>query len=932
MENKDKYEKIIVEIEDYAILLLDEAGNVIDWNKGAEKLKGYLTEEIIGKNFRVFYTAEDCKNNRPEKLIETATREGKANDEGWRVRKDGSLFWGSILITALHNEENKLTGFLKITRDLSERKRMEEELILANKDLEAKVKERAEKLAATEQEYRQTLDNMLEGVQMHDFNWKYLYVNDALVKYSTYQREELLGFTLQEKYPGIEHSDLFKTLDRCMTDRVPEKIETEFVFPNGTIAVFELSIQPIPQGIFILSVNKTEQKKAKEKLLKANRLYEFLSSINKSIVRIKEQNHLLENACTIAIEIGHYKIAYVALLDEKGVLNIVHLHGDKAAAEKFMKLSGFDCLDPLHKDIPTVRVMNSGQYSVNNDMQNDPALSHWKDEFTRQGIHASIALPIIKFGKIAGIFGLHSGVKDIFDEKEISLLEEATGDISFALENFDKEKKHIATQELAHKNERRFQALIEKSVDMKTLTNIEGEFVYASPSVSKVFEYSQEEFFKKQVSNFYHPDDIPDLIKNRAKILQTPGKSFDFQYRLLHKKGRWIWCEGTLTNLLQEPGINALVSNFRDISEKKNAEQLQKFNQNNLDALINNTNDLLWSVDKNFKLITFNQPFSRSVNLFTGRELNKGDEVFLSVVSQEQYERFKAYYSRALGGEIFTETEHITEPIETWSEISFYPIYNEEEVIGTACHSRDITERKKNEFEREQMIADIIQQNKNFEQFTYIVSHNLRAPVANILGISNILKSELSEEDRIKTQQFLFKAVEHLDEMVKDLNKILQVRTEIAELKEMISFPVLLDDLKLSIHHQLENQDVHITADFSAIDKVITLKSYMQSIFYNMVSNSLKFRKTGMPLIISIRSEIVGNKVKLSFKDNGRGLDLDQHKGKVFGLYNRFHLNVEGKGIGLFMVKTQLEVLGGSIHLNSIPGSGAEFIMEFPLK
>ena len=106
-----------------------------------------------------------------------------------------------------------------------------------------------------------SFDLLQEGVQIHDFNWKYLYVNDALVKLSTFTKKELIGKTLMEKYPDIEQTDLFKVIKRCMTKRVTEKTETDFIFPNGSKGSFELSMVPIPEGILILSVDRSEQKK-----------------------------------------------------------------------------------------------------------------------------------------------------------------------------------------------------------------------------------------------------------------------------------------------------------------------------------------------------------------------------------------------------------------------------------------------------------------------------------------------------------------------------------------------------------------------------------------------------------------------------------------------------------------------------------------------
>src|SRR6478735_6209891 len=146
-----RYQRMISEVEDYAILLMNEDGIIQNWNKGAEKIKGYKASEIIGKNFRLFYRKEDQDKKLPETLIQRATEKGKASHEGWRLRKDGTMFWGSIVITALHDENNKLIGFTKVTRDLTEKKiaddtlkeyasRIEkhnEELIRINKDLDA---------------------------------------------------------------------------------------------------------------------------------------------------------------------------------------------------------------------------------------------------------------------------------------------------------------------------------------------------------------------------------------------------------------------------------------------------------------------------------------------------------------------------------------------------------------------------------------------------------------------------------------------------------------------------------------------------------------------------------------------------------------------------------------------------------------------------
>ncbi|MES2568121.1 MAG: PAS domain S-box protein [Bacteroidota bacterium] len=126
MNKKEELEllhaKMIQEIQDYAIILMDRDGTILSWNKGAEKIKGYKEKEILGQNFSIFYLPQDRDARLPEQLIEQAIKEGRARHIGRRVRKDGTTFWGSILITALHDDDGKVIGFTKLTRELPDGK------------------------------------------------------------------------------------------------------------------------------------------------------------------------------------------------------------------------------------------------------------------------------------------------------------------------------------------------------------------------------------------------------------------------------------------------------------------------------------------------------------------------------------------------------------------------------------------------------------------------------------------------------------------------------------------------------------------------------------------------------------------------------------------------------------------------------------------
>jgi PAS domain S-box-containing protein len=134
--SEERYHQMIAEVQDYAIILLSSEGVIENWNTGAEKIKGYTANEVIGKKLELFYREEDRKNGLPFKLLNEARTKGKATQEGWRVRKNGSKFWGTTVITALHNKEGDVIGFSKVTRDLTDKKIAEEQLAAYTAELE----------------------------------------------------------------------------------------------------------------------------------------------------------------------------------------------------------------------------------------------------------------------------------------------------------------------------------------------------------------------------------------------------------------------------------------------------------------------------------------------------------------------------------------------------------------------------------------------------------------------------------------------------------------------------------------------------------------------------------------------------------------------------------------------------------------------------
>lgn len=229
------------------------------------------------------------------------------------------------------------------------------------------------------------------------------------------------------------------------------------------------------------------------------------------------------------------------------------------------------------------------------------------------------------------------------------------------------------------------------------------------------------------------------------------------------------------------------------------------------------------------------------------------------------------------------------------------------------------------------MIDDLMQRNSTLHQFSYIMSHNVRGPVSTILGLSNLLKEAKDEDTFGAVMTGIESSTVQLDNVIKDLNHILNVRDNLSEVKVKVRLSELIDEIETGMVNVIADQKVNIATDFNAIDEFRVVRSYMYSIFYNLITNSIKYVKKDVTARICISSETDGKNIILHYKDNGIGIDLERHKDKVFKLYHRFDLSVEGKGLGLYMTKTQVELLNGTIHIESEPEAGTAFTIILPL-
>ena len=422
------------------------------------------------------------------------------------------------------------------------------------------------------------------------------------------------------------------------------------------------------------------------------------------------------------------------------------------------------------------------------------------------------------------------------------------------------------------------------------------------------------------------------IAKGLKEVITGAKPQFSMEYAYHSPNNKKIWFQVIAAPLIEKTKKGAVVLHI-DITDRRLAEELSLRSKANLQTIFENTDIAYVLCNPANKIVSFNTRANELCIEQFNRKLRLGSPAF-NYFPKHKIPNLKEAIQKIMNNEkVHYETSYdLKDGSVKWYDVRWAGVANEQrENIGFLVAFKDITERKISDMERDRMTADLVQRNKDLEQFTYIVSHNLRAPVANIMGLSNMLNSfdfDINENQEIKTA--LSTSINLLDNMIMDLNHILQVSSHVNERSEEVSFQALVEGIILSLRHIIESEHVIVNYNFNAIDELVAIKSYMHSIFYNLILNAIKYRRLNVDPVITIFTRENDGKVEIIVRDNGKGIEGKNFK-HLFGLYKRFDTTVEGKGMGLFMVKMQVESMGGKISVESEPGEGTLFKLEFPL-
>jgi PAS domain S-box-containing protein len=454
-----------------------------------------------------------------------------------------------------------------------------------------------------------------------------------------------------------------------------------------------------------------------------------------------------------------------------------------------------------------------------------------------------------------------------------------------------------------------------------------GIFEQVNSNVCRILSYARQEIIGEHFSKFIAPSFSFDAIKALSKASNCESSSLEG--KVVNRYGKVRTLSFTIIPICSQNNVTAILGIAKDISAEKSA-------QKSLERL-----SLIASKAVSCVLITdaagytewVNSEFTRVTGYSMLEAMGKKPGELLQGAETDPATVQEMHKAIQRGEPVSVEVLNYRRNGEKfWFYMDITPIYNDDgKVSQFFAIQYDITDRKEAEEKMLMLAGDLTRNNRELQQFNYIVSHNLRAPVANIVGLVSLLDNlNCNNGTFAKVLQKLKQTSTGLDTVIKDLDEILSLRNQKNErhhedvclktiCKEVVSsLQDRADTIRAKVHIAIP-EDVCIHAN----------RAYLYSIFHNLLSNSLKYHDRERPLEVNITYTPEAARHLITFQDNGTGIDMARFGNDMFKLYAKFEKKAEGRGIGLYMVKAQVEVLGGSIDVDSTPEVGTTFYIRF---
>ncbi len=909
LEASEKRFKFLIQEGGELITILSPDGEFIYVSPNHETILGYSNETLTGCNIIDYLHPDDY--HRTIRLYKNLLKTRRVFSQPFRFRHaNGHWVWFESIITNAIDDTD-IGGFAVNSRDVTERV-----------DSERKLRESRER-------FETIAKATSDAIYDYDFKTRNIYISgssySALFGYEFPNHQTDIDFFRNSLHPD-EREKVFEAMNKTVEDPSETHFEIEYKFrkSDGTYADILDRFNIIwNDGVPVRKVGAMHDitmRKFQSTLLEFEKeIYELNANpkiafdyvLNKLVSNVESlipESHgaILshgENQSLRHIAGQHVNSNYIRSIEEQGV-------GPEAGA----------CGAAIH----------SGKAIYIENLETDV---NWKYQFESVRQFAYVAcwtVPVRKrTSKVTAALTLHFKQPRKPTEQEKYLIERATNLIGILIENRNSLEETESAKE-------RYDIVAKATSDTIWDWKIQEDGFSWNKGIQGVFGYKKEDVgnTSKWWFDRVHPEDSIRMAVKLYNFLEEKVEKWQDEYRFACADGtyKYVFDRGFLVKDSDGKPIR-MIGAMQDVTRQKQEEQRLKL----LETVVTQTKDsvIITEAEKSNrsipKIVFVNPAFSHMTGYKAKEVVGKSPAIFMG---RKSIANEIAKLSEALKNKKeykFETLNHRKNGEEYWVNFSMIPITNKE---GEHSHwisiQRDITEEKKQEKEKEQLIRELTQNNKDLKQFSYITSHNLRAPLSNLTGLLNLMQDIPVENAELREILNGFTKSTHLlNETINDLVRVVIIKDNPSIQKE----EVLIKDVFENVFNQLSFMiSVHKPIIKIELERVSILninKAYLESILLNLLTNAIKYRATNRQLKIFISSKQVGNNIILTFKDNGIGIDLERNGDKIFGLYQRFHNYPDSKGLGLYLVKSQVETMGGSITVQSEVNKGTTFTLTF---
>ncbi|MBL7889622.1 MAG: PAS domain S-box protein [Bacteroidia bacterium] len=852
------------------VSITNTKGEIIYCNDLFLKISQYSRSELIGQTHRVinsgFHSADFFRE-----LWETILKGNIWRGEMRNRSKDGNYYWVDTVISPVFDSQGVIVNFLSIRNLITDKKKKEFELI------------------ESEKFNRDILSSFSSNIAVIDDSGVIISTNESWRKFSIDNDCSDLSKTSEgANYLEVCHNasiagDTIATevlqglrkLINCESEMFQMEYPCHSEFTKRWFLLSATMLKGESRRVVLRHVDITKRKLVEQKLADNEQKY----------------RNIIENSQELILSI-----------EKNG--NIVFANNvlQKILGFSDMELMRMNFFDLLHDDVKG----KCNQY--------------FQDVLLGETLTSVDSQIISKKGEIVYVESNATPIR--VDEKVVGV----------QLFMRDVTKKKMVEFELS-RSENRYRKVFESVQDVIYTISKDGKFISLNPAFEKLSGYRIDEFVGRSFVELVHPDDLPFAMATFHKIFS--GEKVDmYNLRLKHKNNTYRICELTPGALIVDNMVVESLGLARDVTDRVLSEKKLRDSEERFNLALKGANDGLWD----WNLITNEVYFSPRWKEMVGygdHELENNFETWVTLLHPDDYANTVDKLNNYLSGK---SEEYNVEFRLKHKNGGYIDVLargflikdsegNNVRITGTHL---DMTELNVKKVQLQKLIDELSKKYNDLMQFNYIISHNLRTPVASILGLASLLKlPNNSQEDKDKILQNILLSTEKIDEVLKDLTNIISVREPLNIKRTQVKVKELIDAVIYLLDKRREEVGAKIIVDIAEdCQTIMTIKPYFESIVYNLLLNSLKYASPDRLPIIFLKVRKTSQSICFQVSDNGIGIDLEKHRDKIFGLYKRFSTDVEGRGLGLFMTKMQVEALGGEIFVESTINVGTTFTIR----